>query len=468
MPRDAATAAELDALRGGEFTSVPDGVAPTEDAVALAFAETYAGWFVFDHTTNCWLIWRDSRWMRDTRNAVFNTVRTFARAVRAKLPDAPATLAKIAFASAVERAARADPKLAVSHEIWDRDPWLLGTPAGVVDLRNGATLNAAPDLYISRASTVAPATPGSPTPVWSRFLDDVTKGDMDLQGFLQRLSGYALTGCVNEEVLTFLYGPGGNGKGVLIHVLTTVLGEYAVTAPIEVFTAGSRINLEYYRATLPGVRLVTASETEAHATWAESQIKEMTGNEAPLSARHPYGRPFTFPPQFKLLLVGNYAPRLKGRSPSMERRLRVVPFNHIPEKPDRDLKKKLEVEYPAILRWMIEGCMVWRKQGLGTAAAITAATSSYFEQQDAFRRWIDEMCILHATLSLKPGILLTNFNNWAKANGEEMVSSNAFAELIDRFPGLTRDKSHGVRLVKGIGLKTPSRGDDGDDPGRPF
>jgi len=151
MPRDAATAAELDVLRGGEFTPVPDGVAPNEDAVALAFAETYAGWFVFDHTTNCWLIWRDSRWMRDTRNAVFNTVRTFARAVRAKLPDAPATLAKIAFASAVERAARADPKLAVSHEIWDRDPWLLGTPAGVVDLRNGATLNAAPDLYISRA-----------------------------------------------------------------------------------------------------------------------------------------------------------------------------------------------------------------------------------------------------------------------------------------------------------------------------
>ena len=280
MPRDAATAAELDALRGGEFTSVPDGVAPTEDAVALAFAETYAGWFVFDHTADCWLIWRDGRWTRDTRNAVFNTVRTFARAVRAKLPDAPPMLAKIAFASAVERGARADPKLAVSHEIWNRDPWLLGTPEGVVDLRSGATLSAAPDLYISRSTTVAPAALGSPTPVLSSFLDDATKGDKDLQAFLQRLCGYALTGCVNEEVLTFLYGPGGNGKGVLIHVLTTILGEYAVAAPIEVFTAGSRINLEYYRATLPGVRLVTASETEAHATWAELQIKEISNHGA--------------------------------------------------------------------------------------------------------------------------------------------------------------------------------------------
>jgi putative DNA primase/helicase len=463
MPRDAATAAELDVLRG-EFTPVPDGVAPTEDAVALAFAETYAGWFVFDHTTNCWLIWRDSRWMRDTRNAVFNTVRTFARAVRAKLPDAPATLAKIAFASAVERAARADPKLAVSHEIWDRDPWLLGTPAGVVDLRNGATLNAAPDLYISRASTVAPATPGSPTPVWSRFLDDVTKGDMDLQGFLQRLSGYALTGCVNEEVLTFLYGPGGNGKGVLIHVLTTVLGEYAVTAPIEVFTAG-RINRNTTRATLPGVRLVQPARQRRTRRGPNRRSRGMTGNEAALSARHPYGRPSRS--HHSLLLVGNLCAKTERRSafhgaPAARRSVQ-------PHTPKAGLgPEKSWRPAPAILRWMIEGCMVWRKQGLGTAAAIAAATSSYFEQQDAFRRWIDEMCILHATLSLKPGILLTNFNNWAKANGEEMVSSNAFAELIDRFPGLTRDKSHGVRLVKGIGLKTPSRGDDGDDPGRPF
>src|SRR4051794_32227475 len=105
MPRDAAaTAAELDALRGGEFTSVPDGVAPTEDAVALAFAETHAGLFVFDHSANDWIIWREGRWRRDTRNAVFNTVRTFARAVRAKLADAPAAFAKVAFASAVERA----------------------------------------------------------------------------------------------------------------------------------------------------------------------------------------------------------------------------------------------------------------------------------------------------------------------------------------------------------------------------
>jgi putative DNA primase/helicase len=429
-------------------------VAPTEDAVARAFAESYAGKFVYDHTAQSWFIW-DGRWMRDLRSAVFHAARVFCRAVAAALNDPPAGLAKIAFAAAVERAAKADPKLAVSHEIWDRDPWLLGTPDGVVDLRTGLLRPATPDLYISRHTSVVPAAQGTPAPLWGAFLDGVTRHDNELQAFLGRLCGYILTGNVTEEVLTFIYGPGGNGKGVFLGVLTGILSEYAVSVPIEVFTANSRINLEYYRAQMAGTRLVTASETEAQATWAEAQIKEMTGNETPLSARHPYGQPFTFHAQFKISLVGNYAPKLKGRSAAMERRLRVIPFTNTPSQPDLDLKEKLRPEYPAILRQMIDSSLMWQRDRLGTAPAITAATSAYFEQQDAFGRWRDERCILDRNLSLKPGILLADFNAWAKANGEEIVSNNAFAELVDRTPGLERTRVNGARLVKGIGLHAP-------------
>lgn len=453
MRDDASLALELDAVRGGDTVKLPGKVASTEDAVAHAFAETYAGRFVYDHTTQSWFIWKNGRWSRDLRSTVFHQARVFCRAVRATISDPPSSLAKIAFASAVERAARADPRLAVSQEIWDRDPWLLGTPDGVVDLRTGLLRPATPDLYISRHTTAAPAPPGTPAPLWQTFLDGATRHDKELQGFLARLCGYVLTGDVAEEVLTFIYGPGGNGKGVFLAILTGILGEYAVSVPIEVFTANSRINLEYYRATMAGARLVTASETEAQATWAESQIKEMTGNETPLSARHPYGQPFTFHAQFKISLVGNYAPKLKGRSPAMERRLRVIPFINMPRTPDLELKEKLRTEYPAILRTMIDGCLTWQRDRLGTAKAITAATSAYFEQQDAFGRWLDERCIRGPGLRLRPGELLSDFNEWAKANGEETAGRNSFAELIDRTPGLEREKSDGVRWVKGIGFK---------------
>jgi putative DNA primase/helicase len=443
-----------------------DSIDATEDAIASAFAATNAGRIVYDYTAETWYIWRDSRWCRDTRDSVFNDARAFTRTERKKLTYEPKAMARIAFAAAVERAVRADPKLAVSHEVWDSDPWLLGTPDGVVNLRDGTLRPNHPNLYISRHTSVAAAPAGTAAPLWSEFLGSATKKDKNLQAFLHRFCGYLLTGIVTEEVLTFLYGAGGNGKGVLLSVLTGILGEYAVAVPIEVFTAGSRINLEYYRAQMAGVRLVTASETETQATWAESAIKEMTGNETPLSARHPFGRPFTYWPQFKIVLVGNYAPKLKGRSPAMERRLRVAPFNHTPQKPDPNLKEKLKAEYPAILRSMIDGRAAWQRERLGTADAIIAATSAYFEQQDALRRWIEERCVLDPNLSLKPGLLLSDFNTWAKVNGEEVFSGNSFAELIDRTPGLKRDKSGGVRLIRGIGLKAPKRPEP-DDPEPP-
>ena len=444
-------AAEYVAARG----DCGDSNILTEDSVAQQFAEHYAGCFVYDHEMCVWFEWNGSRWTRDLKLSVFHHAREFARAINNRLIKPTTALGKIAFASAVERASRADPKMAVVQAIWDRDPWLLGTPDGVVDLRTGILRPNAPDLYIARHTRVAPAPAGTPCPLWQGFLDSATQHDKELQGFLQRLCGYVLTGDVTEEVLTFLYGPGGNGKGVFLATLTGILAEYAVPVPIEVFTAGSYINLEYYRAQMAGARLVTASETEAQATWAESQIKEMTGNETPLSARHPYGKPFSFRAQFKLILVGNHAPKTKGRSPAMERRLRVAPFVHMPPVPDLDLKEKLRVEWPAILRWMLDGCLMWQRDRLGNAAAVKAATSAYFEQQDAHRRWIDERCILDKTLALKPGLLLADFNAWAKANGEETVSANAFSELIDRTPGLSRMRTHGVRYVKGIGLKAP-------------
>jgi putative DNA primase/helicase len=424
---------------------------PTEDTVALAFAAEKAGHYVYDHTAGNWRVWRNGRWARDTRNSVFNQVRDFTRQIRKGMNEKPASMAKIAFCSAVERACRADPLLAVAHEVWDTDPWLLGVPGGVVDLRTGQTMPARPDLYISRQTSVTPAARGAEAPLWMEFLKAATNNDSELLAFLKRFAGYLLTGKVNEEILAFLYGSGGNGKGVFIGTLVSIIGEYAVSVPIEVFTANARINVEYYRARMAGARLVTASETEAQAVWAESQIKEMTGNETPLSARHPYGKPFEYMAVFKIVLVGNHAPKLKGRSPSMERRLRILPFNHQPPSPDIKLKDKLREEHPAILRWALDGCIEWQANGIGTASVIAGATSAYFEQQDAFRRWLEERCDLKdSKRTTATGLLFADFNSWLKASGEETISGNAFAELIDRTPGLRREKSNGVRVVKGV------------------
>lgn len=432
----------------------------TEADVAARFAAAHAGTLAYDHTMRAWFVWSGAAWVAERVGEAVEAVKAFCTAERERCVDDKqrGSMSKAVFVKAVETLARSDRRLAVHSGMWDERTDLLGTPEGVVDLRTGELRPGLPTDWITRQTSVAPAPPGTPFPEWSRFLDQATAGDEELAAFLQRWGGYCLTGDVSEEVLSFLYGDGGNGKGVFLGTITAILGSYACAQPMEAFTSGARLPAEYYRAQMAGVRLVTASETEAGHTWAESQIKELTGNEAPVSARHPHGRPFTYRPQFKLMFVGNHAPSLKSRSPAMERRLRILPFVNKPSAPDHGLKDRLRAEYPAILRWLIDGCLSWREAGLGTASAIANASSEYFADQDAFGSWIEERCVLLSTAQTKPGKLLSDYNSWAKDNGFPAMTSNGFAEALDRRPGLKRVKSNSIRYVQGIGLKSEKAG----------
>lgn len=449
----------LDAIMDNAPDDVP---AFTEEALGRGFAAEQTGALAFDHSQQVWFVWDGARWAADKTGLAFDRAREFVRrAARGPLPTEKerGAMGRISFHRAVDGFARADQRLAVHQGMWDADPWLLGVPTGVVDLRTGKLRKATPSEWISRQCAVAPSS--KPATMWLAFLEDATRGDKETQGFLQRMAGYFLTGDVSEEVLSFLYGPGGNGKGVFVSTVTGIMADYAVAMPMDAFTAEARMPQEYYRAQMAGARLVTASETEAGRTWAESQIKELTGNEAPVSARHPYGRPFTYRPQFKLMFVGNHAPRLKGKSQAMERRLRIVPFEHEPTKPDPDLKERLRAEWPAILGWMIAGCAEWQTRRLGTAKAIAAASSAYFEQQDAFGQWLGERCTLDPSgiMQTRPGALYSDFRSWCAGNGVQAPSAAEFAETVDRTKGLRRVAVKGVRLIKGIALK-PDEGRD--------
>lgn len=435
-----------------------------ETDVARRFARQMEGRFAYDHSDRSWFQWSGSIWIKDSVAAHMEAAKQFIEDERARAID-PAdgkAMAKVKFVTSVEQAARSDPRLAVHGAIWDADGWLLGTPDGVVDLRTGIMRPGQPADYIAKHTAVAPAPRDTSHPRWTAFLEEATQGDKDLQAFLQRWAGYCLTGDVSEEVLCFLYGDGGNGKGVFTGVLSAIMGAYAVAMPVEAFTAGGRQNQEYYRAQMAGARLVTASETESGRHWAEAQIKELTGNETPVSARQPHGRVYTYRPQCKLQFVGNHAPSLKGRSPAMERRLRIIPFEHKPATPNFDLKTDLIPEYPAILRWALDGCLDWKDDRLGTADAIKKASGDYFVRQDVFGRWMEERCILDTSLSVGPGALFNDYRAWCQGNGEVALASPEFAEKIDRTKGCKRTKQRGKNLISGVGLKPEEGGRYGD------
>jgi putative DNA primase/helicase len=368
---------------------------------------------------------------------------------------------KTSFASGVERFARADPVFATTAEFWDRDPMLLGTPSGVVDLRTGRRRASRPEEGFTKSTAVAPAD-NADCPLWTRFLSEATGGDVEMIRFLRQWCGYSLTGDTREHALVFVCGPGGNGKSVFLNVLTGILGDYATTATMDAFIAAHGDRHSTDLAMLRGARLVTASETEEGRQWAEARIKQLTGGD-PITARFMRQDNFTFIPQFKLTIVGNHKPTLRTVDDAHRRRFNLVPFNHKPATPDHQLEQKLRAEWPAILQWAIQGCMDWRASGLVRPSAVVKATADYFSDQDLLAQWLAEECDAEPGNRYKCATSATLFASWstyASQAGEHSGNRKSFAEQLERRGFENRKGTGGVREFRGVRLKTRNEGAD--------
>ena len=115
------------------------GVELTEDGVALVFAERNREKLRYCHDSGCWYAWSGTHWQPNRDGLAFTRIRELVRSLnRTASLKAKAVTGKAAFTGAVERFAQRDRVFAVTAAVWDQDPWLLGTPGGVVDLRSGA------------------------------------------------------------------------------------------------------------------------------------------------------------------------------------------------------------------------------------------------------------------------------------------------------------------------------------------
>lgn len=432
----------------------------TEDGVALAFEQQNRDRLRYCHDTGGWYVWTDTHWQQNRDGLAFTWARDLVRTLNREAEfKTKAITGKAAFAGSVEKFSQRARAFAVTAETWDRDPFLLGTPGGVVDLQTGQLRPAQTTDYITKLTACAPAaSPDCPT--WFSFLRQATAGDNHLVLFLQQWAGYVLTGSTREHALMFIYGPGGNGKSVFLNTVSRIMGDYCRTAPMDTFTSSQGDKHPTDLAMLRGARLVTATETEEGRAWAEARIKQMTGGD-PVTARFMRQDFFTYTPQFKLMIAGNHKPALKNVDEAARRRFNIVPFLHKPEAPDRQLEKKLMDEAPGILRWMIEGCLDWQRSGLERPKIVTEATAEYFEAQDTIGRWIAERCILDPQLQEKPGTLLRDLQEWSQQNGEPITDNRKLRGTIEKMPGCRYVTNRGTQSVRGIGLRpsiTPRRG----------
>jgi putative DNA primase/helicase len=328
------------------------------------------------------------------------------------------------------------------------------------DLRTGVGRLPDPLDYITKKTACSAASPGTPHPLWSAFLNKVTASDIELQKFLQRYIGYCCTGVTTEHVFVFAYGTGANGKGTFINTIARIFGDYATVADMDTFLVTNSERHPTDLAKLRGARLVVAQETQKGRRWDETKIKTLTGGDT-ITARFMRQDFFDFVPTFKLFIVGNHKPRLSSVDEAMRRRMLVVPFTVKipPDERDRELPEKLwTTERHAILRWCIDGCLEWQSTGLSPPARVLDATRDYFDSQDTLGEWLSECTEDRGPLAFtRASSLFTSWKTWCEERNHRPGSIKTFSEgLSDR--GLVHKRERtGHRGFAGIELRASRR-----------
>lgn len=415
-----------------------------------------------------WLAWDGKRWGRDDRKRLHalakETVRSiYGEAERESDSNVRKAIAKWASRSE-SRAGResmialaaSEAGIPISVNEVDSDPWILNVANGTVDLRTGRLRAHDRADLLTKLSPVA-YHPEATWARWQAFLERVLP-DPEIRSFLQRFVGYASTGIVREHVLPILYGTGANGKSVFIESNRYVLGDYASAANPSLLMAKSGESHPTERASLLGKRFVTSQESEAGRSFAETAVKMLTGGDH-ISARFMHQDEFTFAPTHKLVLATNHKPRVRGDDYGIWRRLSLVPFTvRIPEdERDTTLPEKLRTEASGILRWAVEGCLAWQREGLRPPEAVRAATEAYRQDEDLLAQFLAERCYVAPngteTVRVQSGEIYSCYRKWCEENGTKQTSQRTFgAAMTER--GFERRIGGGRTFYIGVRLAT--------------
>ena len=328
----------------------------------------------------------------------------------------------------------------VGMEEFDAYPDYLNCHNGIVNLKNGELIPHDSNFMMSKICNCEYDASGKKPEKWLAFLNDVTGGNKALQNYIQKSIGYSLTGSIEEQCAYFLYGVGNNGKTTFMEVISEMLGGYSSNVQPETFMvkrfssegAGADI------ARLKSSRFIMAEEPTEGVRLNEGLLKQLTGGGR-VTCRFLYGDEFEYTPEFKIWIATNHKPVIRGTDVGIWRRIKLIPFEvTIPkEKVDKNLKYKLRAEFPQILRWAVEGCMAWKKEGLGDPDAVQQATKEYKREMDTLAGFVEECVEINYLIDEKVSgtDLFKAYVQWARDNNEyEMTSKKFHSEISKKLP----------------------------------
>jgi len=334
---------------------------------------------------------------------------------------------------------------------FNADPDLVNVSNGVFNTRTGSLEKHKP----CQRFTYCISTEYHPDADMSMINDLVHDwtGSEEKAHFLQKLTGYSITGHYREHKAVYLQGPGRSGKTTFVETIKHLLGEpLAKATNFSTFTVERTPDSQNFDlAPLAEARFVIASESNHYQSFNVAKLKEFTGGGT-VAAAYKFHDPFNYVAKFKLWFVSNHPPSGDPGDDALWARLIVMtfPFSHIGDE-DPYLRERLWLpeNMEGVLRWILEGAMKWQAEGLGTPPEeIVSDTQRYRDDQDYVKLWLnDDPYIKDNKGEIEKSLfeeddwesaadLTKSFKQWCGESGIKMLSPKQFAFELRRL-GLT-------------------------------
>jgi len=305
--------------------------------------------------------------------------------------------------------------------------------------------------------------PEAQSPIFDKFMHDITCGDEDMQKLLLEYMGYAISGddyWIHKALI--LYGEGSNGKSTFNKLLKGLVGSESYSSlNIEALQNDQK------RAMIEGKLFNLGDENSSSGFLDSAVFKALSAGEE-VDIKQVYCRPYSIRNRAKLIFNCNSMPVIKDKSEGMLRRLLFVPFNAVfdenDSKTDKHIDKKLIQELPGILNKCIAGyTRLVEQQNFTKCATSETMTAEYRHEIKDVDSWfegfmlpteIEEFVIINEAYASYTKYCEINGNKWPQNRIE-------FGRILTRLTaknGMKRNqkKMDGINtyVISGAKLRT--------------
>jgi putative DNA primase/helicase len=299
-------------------------------------------------TKSGWFFWNNQRWVPDAigdamelaRQTVVDIATHAAVDYKAQIINGEQYVEELAWSmtslsdkslKAMLNQASQGTAICVTADKFDTHPELLNCQNGTLHLDTGEFYPARREDLLTQIANVN-YDPTATCTKWQKFISEALDGKMPTIEYVQRVTGYLLTGTQSEQCFFLIQGQPGTGRSTFWRVIRFTMGDYFEMVSSGLFVKPPRNKRSSGEEASPalvklvGKRVAAEVELGEDDAFASTLLKRITGGES-LTARPLYKEPFTFQPQCKPVFLTNHQPGTDDFSGGLEDRLRIIKFN---------------------------------------------------------------------------------------------------------------------------------------------